>query len=117
MKIKLALIFGGKSVEHEISIISALQAAQSLDREKYPDIVPSVSVTGQVTAEAAAQCGLCEGTPVVTGGGDGPCAAVGSGITKEGVANLSLGTSSWISFASRDPIVDDGMISFSLAMS
>lgn len=39
MKIKLALIFGGKSVEHEISIISALQAAQSLDREKY-DVIP-----------------------------------------------------------------------------
>lgn len=39
MKIKVALLFGGKSVEHEISIISALQAAQSLDREKY-DVIP-----------------------------------------------------------------------------
>lgn len=39
MKIKLALLFGGKSVEHEISIISALQAAQNLDREKY-DVLP-----------------------------------------------------------------------------
>lgn len=39
MKIKIALLFGGKSVEHEISIISALQAAQSLDREKY-DVLP-----------------------------------------------------------------------------
>ncbi len=86
-----------------------------LDRAKYPDIVPSVSVAGHVTPEAAAQCGLIAGTPVVCGGGDGPCSAVGSGIIKEGVANCSLGTSSWISFATRDPIVDDGMISFSLA--
>lgn len=86
-----------------------------LARDKFPEIIPSVAVAGRVTADAAAQCGLLEGTPVVTGGGDGPCAAVGSGITKEGVANLSLGTSSWISFASRDPIVNDGMISFSLA--
>ncbi len=39
MKIKLALLFGGKSVEHEISIISALQAYASLDKEKY-DIIP-----------------------------------------------------------------------------
>lgn len=39
MKIKIALMFGGKSVEHEISIISALQAAASLDREKY-DVIP-----------------------------------------------------------------------------
>lgn len=39
MKIKLGVIFGGCSVEHEVSIISALQAIQSMDEEKY-DIVP-----------------------------------------------------------------------------
>jgi len=39
MKIKLAVLFGGKSVEHEISIISAIQAMRSLNREKY-DVVP-----------------------------------------------------------------------------
>lgn len=39
MKIKVGVLFGGKSVEHEVSIISALQACQSFDREKY-DIVP-----------------------------------------------------------------------------
>lgn len=39
MKIKLAVLFGGKSVEHEISIITAVQAMQSLNTEKY-DIIP-----------------------------------------------------------------------------
>lgn len=39
MKIKLAVLFGGKSVEHEISVISALQAMNSLDTEKY-EIIP-----------------------------------------------------------------------------
>ncbi|MDR2753997.1 MAG: D-alanine--D-alanine ligase, partial [Oscillospiraceae bacterium] len=39
MKLKLAVIFGGKSVEHEISIISALQAVAALDTEKY-DVLP-----------------------------------------------------------------------------
>ena len=39
MKIKLAVLFGGKSVEHEISIISAIQAIQSINKEKY-DIIP-----------------------------------------------------------------------------
>jgi len=39
MKLKLAVLFGGKSVEHEISVISALQAAAALDREKY-DVLP-----------------------------------------------------------------------------
>lgn len=39
MKIKLGVIFGGETVEHEVSIISALQAIKNLDSTKY-DIVP-----------------------------------------------------------------------------
>ena len=39
MKTKLAVLFGGKSVEHEISVISALQAIENLNRDKY-DIIP-----------------------------------------------------------------------------
>ncbi len=39
MKTVIGVFFGGKSVEHEVSIISALQVIENLDREKY-DIVP-----------------------------------------------------------------------------
>ncbi len=39
MKIKVGVLFGGKSVEHEISVISAIQAMQSLNRDKY-DVIP-----------------------------------------------------------------------------
>lgn len=39
MKIKLGVIFGGPTVEHEVSVISALQAMESMDSEKY-DIIP-----------------------------------------------------------------------------
>lgn len=39
MKIRLCVLFGGKSVEHEVSVISALQAVASLDQQKY-DIIP-----------------------------------------------------------------------------
>lgn len=39
MKIRLGVIFGGESVEHEVSIISAMQAVNKLDQEKY-DIIP-----------------------------------------------------------------------------
>lgn len=39
MKIKLAVIFGGDSVEHEISIITAVQAMGFIDQNKY-DIIP-----------------------------------------------------------------------------
>lgn len=39
MKIKVGLFFGGNSVEHEVSVISALQAKASFDTEKY-EIIP-----------------------------------------------------------------------------
>ena len=39
MKIKVGVLFGGKTVEHEISIISAIQAIGYLDRNKY-DVIP-----------------------------------------------------------------------------
>lgn len=39
MKIKVGVIFGGKSVEHEVSIISGIQAINNIDTEKY-DVVP-----------------------------------------------------------------------------
>lgn len=39
MKIKVGVIFGGESVEHEVSIISAVQAMNFMDQEKY-DIIP-----------------------------------------------------------------------------
>ncbi len=35
MKTRVAVLFGGHSVEHEVSIISGLQALQALDTEKY----------------------------------------------------------------------------------
>lgn len=39
MKIKVGVIFGGESVEHEVSIISAIQAMNKMDLEKY-EIIP-----------------------------------------------------------------------------
>ncbi len=39
MKIKVGFIYGGNSVEHEISVISAVQAMEYLDDDKY-EVVP-----------------------------------------------------------------------------
>lgn len=38
MKTKVAVLFGGRSVEHEVSVISGIQALCALDREKYDPI-------------------------------------------------------------------------------
>ena len=39
MKTKVAMMFGGKSVEHEVSVISGIQAILSMDTDKY-DVIP-----------------------------------------------------------------------------
>ena len=49
-----------------------------------PEIVPCTRVAGTVTAEAAAACGLQAGTPVVAGGLDAACGALGAGVVRPG---------------------------------
>lgn len=39
MKIKIAVVYGGETVEHEVSIISALQAIKNLNEDKY-EVIP-----------------------------------------------------------------------------
>ena len=50
MKLKVGVFFGGESVEHEISIISANQAMHAIDKTKY-DVVP-VYLSKWYTGEA-----------------------------------------------------------------
>ena len=51
MKIKLGIIFGGVSVEHEISVITANQAISNVNTEKYEIIPLYISKKGYVPAE------------------------------------------------------------------
>ena len=39
MKLNIAVFFGGESVEHEVSVISAHQAMDAMDRNKY-NVIP-----------------------------------------------------------------------------
>ena len=39
MKKKVAVLFGGRSVEHEVSVITGAQVMENIDKEKY-DVVP-----------------------------------------------------------------------------
>ncbi len=39
MKTKVAVMFGGRSVEHEVSVITGIQAFCALDREKYDPMI------------------------------------------------------------------------------
>ncbi|MBD5094416.1 MAG: xylulokinase [Subdoligranulum sp.] len=87
-------------------------AALDIPLALLPEPHPSADVAGTVTERAARACGLLAGTPVVIGGGDGSCACVGAGVVAEGNTYCVLGSSSWISTASREPVYDDKMRTF-----
>ncbi len=77
-----------------------------LDSNLLPPAYPSATVIGTVTADAARETALAAGTPVVIGGGDGACATVGAGVVHPGEAYNYIGSSSWISLVSREPLDD-----------
>lgn len=76
----------------------------------FPEIVPSTTVIGGLTKDAADHVGLNAGTPVVAGGGDGPMAALGAGIidASDG-AYVCMGSSSWIAVSTDKPLHDPKM--------
>ena len=68
-------------------------AELGIDRALLPEVVEGSTITGTVSAEAAARTGLMAGTPIVGGGGDNAAAAVGLGAVDPGILTLSIGTS------------------------
>lgn len=67
-----------------------------VDRVKLPDLVPSSSLIGTLTKDAAEELGLSTKVQVAAGGADMHMAAIGAGTVDDYRAHLCLGTSSWL---------------------
>ncbi|GIL15358.1 MAG: xylulokinase [Chloroflexota bacterium] len=78
-----------------------LLKAIEIPRAWLPDVFESSVVSAKISADAANETGLLQGTPVVGGGGDQAAQAVGTGIVQEGIVSATLGTSGVV-FASSD---------------
>ena len=77
-----------------------------VDINKFPDIFPSYEIIGKVNKKAAEELSIPEGIPVVAGGVDNACMALGAGCFKPGDTYASLGSSAWITLCSDQPTVD-----------
>jgi xylulokinase len=75
-----------------------------------PDLMPlcyeSIDVCGRITSKVAEMTGLKPGTPVVGGGADNACTAVGNGIVVTGKTSASIGTSGTMLTPTDTPEVD-----------
>jgi len=82
---------------------------QALDLS--PSILPKLGegheITARVSASAARETGLAEGTPIAGGAGDQAASACGAGIVNEGVVSVTIGTSGVV-FASIDHMPQAG---------
>ncbi|MBE2278643.1 MAG: FGGY-family carbohydrate kinase [Rhodobacteraceae bacterium] len=83
-----------------------LITAAGLDPALFPPIVASTAVIGEVLPEIAARLGLPPGVRVVAGGVDNSCMALGGRTFLDGDAYASMGSSSWITVASGEPLLD-----------
>ena len=72
----------------------------------FPQVAQSQDVRGHLTREAAKELGLIPGTPLVAGGADNACGAVGNGILQAGEVMASLGTSG-VFLAPTDQVMVD----------
>lgn len=74
-----------------------------------PPVFESISIVGKLTQLISAVTGLREGIPLVAGGADNACAAVGCGVVKEGIVLASIGTSGVVLCPSLKPRMDPEM--------
>lgn len=80
--------------------------ALNVPRSFLPAVHSSTDVIGHVTREAACATGLREGTPVVAGGADNACAAIGMGVVRQGQVLSSIGTSGTMLAPNVQPRID-----------
>jgi xylulokinase len=86
-----------------------MMAAVDLPLDLLPDVGGSTEVLGRVTPRAATATGLLAGTPIVGGGADNACGAVGVGAVAPGSTVVSWGTSGTVLTPMASPAVDPGM--------
>lgn len=69
-----------------------LAQAAGLRMEQLPNLDHAGDISGELTPDAAALCGLPASLPVVAGAGDGQAMGLGMGVVRPGDTYLSLGS-------------------------
>jgi len=99
------LLFDVRTAKWSDKLLEAL----NVDKEKLPRLVESGTLVGELTGAAAKETGLKEGTPIVAGGGDQQCAALGVGVVREGMIKSTTGTGTFLLSHSNTVKLDPSM--------
>ncbi|MFX1317508.1 MAG: xylulokinase [Promethearchaeota archaeon] len=77
-----------------------------IPQEKLPPTYPSGTNIAELSHTAAKATGLPKGLPVVIGGGDQQCGAVGVGVVRPGRVKATIGTGTFILAFEENPLFD-----------
>lgn len=80
--------------------------ALSFSTDKLPSLVPATTIVGHLKNPAATDLGLPTGIPIIAGGGDGQCAAAGSGVVAPGTVMVNIGTATGVQVFLSEPFFD-----------
>ena len=85
-----------------------LLAACGIDPSRLARLAaPGGGVVGTVRTEIARAAGIPAGIPVASGGHDQACAALGSGVSRPGLAMVSTGTAEVVEVAMAEPVLNE----------
>jgi len=94
-----SMLFDGGTRKWSSDLIAELGLPLSV----FPEVVPPTTVSGKITAEAARESGLREGTPVVVGTADTAAEDYGAGAVYPGQGILKMATAGNVCIMSDHP--------------
>ena len=83
-----------------------LSDAAKIPIEKFSSLLSSGKIVGELLPQAASEVGLAAGTPVVIGGGDQQCSALGLNATSPGIIKATTGTGTFVDAVIDKPLFD-----------
>ena len=99
------LLFDVRTAKWSDKLLESLD----IEKKKLPGLVESGTQVGELTSTAAKEIGLKDGTPIVAGGGDQQCAALGVGVVREGMIKSTTGTGTFLLAHSNTVKLDPSM--------
>jgi xylulokinase len=83
-----------------------LSDAAKIPIEKFSSLLSSGKIIGELLPQAASEVGLAAGTPVVVGGGDQQCSALGLNAISPGIIKATTGTGTFVDAVIDKPFFD-----------
>ncbi len=81
-----------------------LSEAYDLPVDLWPDVHMPGNIIGELSSNTSTELGLNSNIPIILGGGDQQCAALGLGVIEKGQAKVTMGTGTFVDLVIDEPI-------------